>query len=213
MQILIYYDNRWRLLLKQFICWIFTVDRLCAQLECGLFQGCGPVIKMSQLRLQSSFHEHGSSPGALGFHKCGSSSGALFSWFRLHLLQLLFVVTHMLFVLVCLKLNGKLMKSSTQNQENIPNILSNLILVVFYKQRCYHEEISKKNNIQTISEKAVAGFAFTTWGPFIIPYNRIKKMAVWKTAFVSEHLDTDQFQLTKCFALVCVACCSIDNSS
>jgi len=38
-------------------------------------------------------------------------------------------------------------------------------------------------------------------------------MAVWKTAFVSEHLDTDQFQLTKCFALVCVACCSIDNSS
>jgi len=54
------------------------------------------------------------------------------------------------------------MKSSTQNQENIPNILSNLILVVFYKQRCYHEEISKKNNIQTISEKAVAGFAFTT---------------------------------------------------
>jgi len=27
----------------------------------------------------------------------------------------------------CLKLNGKLMKSSTQNQENIPNILSNLI--------------------------------------------------------------------------------------
>jgi len=26
---------------------------------------------------------------------------------------------------------------------------------------------------------------------------RVKKMAVWKTTFVSEHLDTDQSQLTK----------------
>jgi len=31
---------------------------------------------------------------------------------------------------------------------------------------------------------------------------------------VSEHLNTDQSQLTKCFALVvCFACCSLDNSS
>jgi len=38
-------------------------------------------------------------------------------------------------------------------------------------------------------------------------------MAVWKTAFVSEHLNADQSQLTKCFALVvCFACCSLDNS-
>ena len=43
---------------------------------------------------------------------------------------------------------------------------------------------------------------------------RIKKMAVWKTSFVSEHLKTDQFQLTKCFALVvCFACCSLCDSS
>jgi len=31
---------------------------------------------------------------------------------------------------------------------------------------------------------------------------RIKKMCIWKTTFVSEHLNTDQSQLTKCFALV-----------
>jgi len=39
-------------------------------------------------------------------------------------------------------------------------------------------------------------------------------MAVWKTAFVSEHLSTDQYQLTKCFAHVaCFACCSLGDSS
>ena len=43
---------------------------------------------------------------------------------------------------------------------------------------------------------------------------RINKMAVWKTTYVSEHLNTDQYQLTKCFALVaCFACCSLDDSS
>jgi len=31
---------------------------------------------------------------------------------------------------------------------------------------------------------------------------RIEKMAVWKTTFVSEHLNTDQSQLNKCFAVV-----------
>jgi len=117
LQILIYYDNRWRLLLKQFICWIFTLDRLCAQQQCGLFQGCRAVIKMSQLRLwSSSFREHGSSSGALFFHDSGSSSG-FYSFSHITIL----------IVLVCLKLNGKLMKSSAQNQENISNILSNLI--------------------------------------------------------------------------------------
>jgi len=39
-------------------------------------------------------------------------------------------------------------------------------------------------------------------------------MAVWKTTFVSEHLNTDQSQLTKCFALaVCFAGWSLDDSS
>jgi len=43
---------------------------------------------------------------------------------------------------------------------------------------------------------------------------RIKKMAVWKTTFVSEHLNTDKSQLTKCFALVaCFACCSLVDSN
>jgi len=43
---------------------------------------------------------------------------------------------------------------------------------------------------------------------------RIKKIAVWKSTFVSEHLNTDQSQLAKCFALVdCFACCSLGDSS
>ena len=43
---------------------------------------------------------------------------------------------------------------------------------------------------------------------------RIKKMAVWKTTFVSEHLKAYRSQLTKCFALVaCFACCSLGDSS
>jgi len=32
--------------------------------------------------------------------------------------------------------------------------------VFFYKQHCYHEEISEKNDMQIISGKTVAGFAF-----------------------------------------------------
>jgi len=43
---------------------------------------------------------------------------------------------------------------------------------------------------------------------------RIKKMAVWKTTFVSKHLNPDQSQLTKCFALAAsFACCSLGDSS
>jgi len=39
-------------------------------------------------------------------------------------------------------------------------------------------------------------------------------MAVWKITFVSEHLNTDQSQLTKCFALVaCFACCRLGDYS
>jgi len=56
----------------------FTLDRLRARLQCGLFQGCEAVVKMTQLRLRSSsFHEHGSSSGTFGFHECGSG----FCWF------------------------------------------------------------------------------------------------------------------------------------
>jgi len=43
---------------------------------------------------------------------------------------------------------------------------------------------------------------------------RIKKMVVWKNTFVSKHLNIDQSQLAKCFALVaCFAYCSRDDSS
>ena len=95
LQILIYYDNyRWRLLLKKFICWIFTLDCLCDQLPVWIFQGCRAVVKMTQLQPRSSsFHEHDSSSdsGALGFHEC--SSGSFFPCLQLQL-RLLFVFTH-----------------------------------------------------------------------------------------------------------------------
>jgi len=52
------------------------MDRLYARLQYGLFQGCGAVVKMTQLR-SSSYHEHGFSSGALGFYECDSVSGAL----------------------------------------------------------------------------------------------------------------------------------------
>jgi len=73
----------------------------CAQLQCELFQGCGAVVKMTQIR-SSYFHKHGSSSGALSFHECGSGL-CLFS----HL--------NILIVSACLKLNGRWIKSSTQN--------------------------------------------------------------------------------------------------
>jgi len=46
-----------------------------------IIQSYRTVVKMTQLQLRSSsFHEHGSSSGALGFHECGfgSGSGAFF---------------------------------------------------------------------------------------------------------------------------------------
>jgi len=96
LQILIYYDNRWRLLLKQFLL-NFTLDRLLSRLQFGLFQSCGAVVKMSQLLLRSSsFHEHGS---RLQLRRSWFSwvwlrfRSSLFSWLRLQL-RLLFVFTH-----------------------------------------------------------------------------------------------------------------------
>jgi len=47
--------------------------------------------------------------------------------------------------------------------------------------------------------------------PFLM--TRIKKTVAWKTTFVSEHLDTDQSQSTKCFALIaCFDCCILGDS-
>jgi len=67
--------------------------------------------------------------------------------------------------------------------------------------------------IYTISGKTVTGFAINAWEPFFISY-RIKKVAVWKTKFVSEHLNPDQSQLTKCFALIAwFTCCDLGDPS
>ena len=118
LQILIYHDNRWRLLLKRFICWIFTLDGLFVRLHSGFFQDYGAVVKMWHLWLRSSsFHEHGPSSGDLGFHKCGSGSGAL-SFHGSGFCSSSHI--KFLIVLMYLKLNGKWIKSSAQNYENIP---------------------------------------------------------------------------------------------
>jgi len=55
-QILIYYDNCWRLLLKHSICWILTLDCICARVQGGLFHVCEPSWKW-----------HSSGSGALLF--------------------------------------------------------------------------------------------------------------------------------------------------
>jgi len=61
-------------------------------IKCGLFQGCGAIVKMTQLQLwSSSCCEHGSGSGALGFHGSGCYS---FSHIKI------------LIVLMCFKLVG-----------------------------------------------------------------------------------------------------------
>jgi len=119
LQILIYYDNCWRWLLKPSICWIFTLDCICARVQGGLFHGCGAVVKMTQFRLRSSsFHEHGSSSGDLGFHECGSGSGALFFHGSGSIFCFCsFSHINISIVMVCPKFNGKWIKSSTQLRE------------------------------------------------------------------------------------------------
>jgi len=71
----------------------------------------------------SSFHEHGSSSGALGFHECGSGSGALFFLGSDSSCSFCsFSLINISIVFVCFKLNGTWNISSTQNQENMPNL-------------------------------------------------------------------------------------------
>jgi len=123
LQILICYDNRWRLLLNQFICKIFTLDCLCARLQCGIFQSRGAVAKMAQLRLRSSsIHEHGSSSGALRFMSVVPALELSFFMAQHPAPASVRFHTLMLIVLVFLRLNEKWIKSSAQNQENVPNI-------------------------------------------------------------------------------------------
>ena len=85
LQILFYCDDRWRLLLQQFICYIFTLDRLCARLQCGLFRAAEPSKKWhSSASGDVGFNEHGSGSGALFFHGSGfwsfSHINILFTW-------------------------------------------------------------------------------------------------------------------------------------
>ena len=147
-QIRIYYDNRWRLLLKQFIHWIFTLDHLCAWLQCGLFQDYWALVKMTQLwHRSSSFHEHGSSSWALGFHECGSSSGALLFHGSVFLS---FSHILILIVLVCLSWIENEIYQVQKAKRIYQTFWSNL--VIFYNQRYYHEEIIEKqqSQVQTI---------------------------------------------------------------
>ena len=167
---------------------------------------------MSQLQLRSSsFHEHCSSFRALGFLECGS--GALFFHGSGSNSGFYSFSHYILIVLVCLKMNGKLTKSSTQNHESIPNIQSNLIWLFFTSRAVTLRKSAKKqhtNNFWKDSRR----FCLQCLRTFCYFFQQNQKMAVWKTTFVSEHLNTDQSQLTKCFTLVvCFACCSIDDSS
>jgi len=125
LQISIYYDNCWRLFLKQFICWTFTLDRLCAQQRVDYFRAAEPSQK---------YHNSGS--GTLLFMNVAPVPDLMVLMSVAPAPELSFFMTqapapdsirfhtfNILIVLVCLKLNEKLMKSSTQNQQNITHIL------------------------------------------------------------------------------------------
>ena len=107
--------------------------------------------------------------------------------------------------------------------------LNNLICCFFYnKQRSYHEEISEKkkqSQVQTI-QRTVSSRNVTQDNDIMKKFwkgsrwfrrhclrtfllfltNRIKKMTVWKTTFLSEHLKTDQSLLTEVFCTRCTLC-------
>ena len=136
LEFLIYYDNRWRLLLKQFICWIFTLDCLSVRLHCGLFQGCGAVVKMTQLWLRSSW----------------------FSWLRLHL-RLLFVFTHKYFH--CLGVpqdEWKCIKKVHKSKRTYQTLLSNLIWAFFANSAVAMSKSAKKqqSQVQTIQRRVTS---------------------------------------------------------
>jgi len=103
---------------------------------------------MTQLRLRSSFfHEHGFSSGALGFHECGSGSGVFFHGSDYSSDFCSFPHINIWIVFVWLKLNGKWIKSSTRNIENIPNFFERFSQVFCYKQPSCNEEVSERTTI------------------------------------------------------------------
>ena len=178
-------------------------------LEINIFQqGCGAVAKTTQLRLwSSSLHTHGS----------GSISG--FSSFS-HIKTLI--------VLVCLNLNAKWIKSRTQNQENIPNLLKQFNLVVFFTSRALTMRKSAKkqqSKVQTIqrtvtsrnvsqdndninnSGNAVTGFGVNAWRPFVISYDQNQENSCLENyicvrAFIHRPVLIDQVFCTRC--LLCL---------
>ena len=114
LQMLVYYDNRLRLLLNNLsikfysgsstypaTVWIFSGLRSRRKNDTAP----APQLFFSWTWLQlrsSSFHEHGSRSGAFGFHECGSGFYS-------------FSYINILIVSVFLKFSGKWIISSTQN--------------------------------------------------------------------------------------------------
>ena len=91
LQILTYHDNSLEVVAKA----IYLLNFYSGSSMC-------PAAVWIISGLRSSFHEHGSISGALSFQECHSGFCS-------------FSHIYILIVLVCLKLNGKWIKSSTQN--------------------------------------------------------------------------------------------------
>ena len=181
------------------------------------------------------WHSSGSGSGALGFHECVSGSGALIlhgsgssSGFCC------FSHIKILIVLVCLKLNGKglnqvhkIMRYTKHFWVIYSGSFSQASLLRWGNQRkkiqsqvqMIQRTVSSRNATQdngniNIFRKAVASFVVNAWGPFVIYNDQNQENGCLKNYICAEHLNADQSQLTKCFALpACFACCSFGNSS
>ena len=124
---------------------------------------------------------------------------------------------------MCLKLNGKWIKSSTQNQVNLiwcfftssaatmRNSAKKQQSQVQTIQRAVHSRNATQDNGNINNFWKGSRLAFNVWGPFVVSYDRIKKMAVCKTTFVSEHLNTDQFPLTNWVLCTCCMLCLLQS--
>jgi len=125
-----------------------------------------------------------------------------------------------------------------QKLKEYTKLVESINLVFFYNQPSYHIRKSVKkrqSQVQTIqrkvnSRKVTQVMHFRKYdqipemqslvlllvpgGPLSFLTTGIKKTSVWKTTLVSEHFDTDQSQMTKCFAFIaCFAGCSLGDAS
>jgi len=110
---------------------------------------------MTQLRLRSSsFHEHGSgsSSGAVGFHECGSGSRSGFCSFS-HISIFIYLGVS--------QVERKMNYIKYTKLREYTKLFEQFNLVIFYKQRSYHEEISEKeqSQVQTIQRAITSGNA------------------------------------------------------